>query len=103
MALLLISCGTLLLILQISHTLIDHVTLLLIGYTALLLTLSVKHCPALGLCELIALLLISDILQQNYFSTRIFIYHVCQSVGGWGNDPFLHTMSHFRSLFVCII
>ena len=103
MALLLISCGTLLLILQISHTLIDHITLLLIGYTALLLTLSVKHCPALGLCELIALLLISNILQQNYFFNQNFHLSCLPISWGVGKEHFLHTLSHFRSLFVCII
>ena len=62
-ALLLICCRALLLILQVSDCLIHHVALLLVGDSALLLTLGVKDCPALCLSELIALLLVSNVLE----------------------------------------
>ena len=64
LAMLLICCRALLLILQVSDRLVHHVALLLVGDSALLLTLGVKDCPALCLSELIALLLVSNILKR---------------------------------------
>ena len=62
MTLLFILSGTLLLILQISDSLIDHVAMFPVDHSAFLLALRVKHGPTLGLRELIAVLLVSNVL-----------------------------------------
>ena len=62
MTLLFVLSGTLLLILQISHRLIDHVTVFPVDNGAFLLAFGIKHGPALGLRELVAVLLVANIL-----------------------------------------
>jgi len=94
MALLFISCGTLLFILQVSHSLIHHVTLLLVGHTALLLTLGVKHCPALGLSELIALLLVPNVL-PCVISLRALNLVNCEAFFIHGEADFGYKQSFF--------
>ena len=66
-ALLFIGCSTFLFILIVYNRLVDHVALLLEGGGAPLLTAGVKHCPALCLSELIALLMIPNILKKSLF------------------------------------
>ena len=65
MTLLLIAGGALLLVLIVHHGLMDNLTLLLVNSPAPLLTACVKHSAAACLCELIAMFLITNTLEQK--------------------------------------
>ena len=59
-------------ILEVAHALVDHVALLPVDQVASLLALRVEHRPALGLGELVTVLLVSDILKNLKISRLCF-------------------------------
>ena len=67
-ALLFIACLALLLILVVNQCLVDDVALLLVNSPAPLLAAGVKHSAASGLGELVAMLLVTNVLQWKIVS-----------------------------------